>query len=260
MRPSNIFWGAVRSIDRAGLPKVAAGLANAACSDRRFSVDADGDRRTVQAEATFVCPDLTPSRYSYVQEQITDNWLWQYRPQAGDVVLDVGAGIGEEAVVLGRMGCRVISVEAHPRTFRCLQKTFEASGLKRVEALQCAIMDKPGEITIGDTDDHLANGVGATAGITVLATTVAAVCQERGLDRLDFLKMNIEGAEREAVLGFGDIDIRHLVISCHDFLNIDALRTMVPVRAALEAQGYVVSTRPEHPMSYTRANLYATKP
>ncbi len=259
MTLSGLFWGAVKSIDRAGLPRVAAAVANAACRDRRFSVDADGDRVTRQREATFVCPDISPSRYDYIRDQIADNWLYQYRPASGDVVFDIGAGIGEEAVVLGHMGCRVVSIEAHPRTFRCLAKTVAASAMGNVRPLQCAIMDRDGEITIGDTDDHLANGIGASDGVRVPARSVASLCAELGIGTIDFLKMNIEGAEREAVHGFGDVAIRHMVISCHDFLGVDALRTMAPVRAALEAQGYRIATRPDHPLSYTRANLYATK-
>ena len=160
------------------------------------------------------------------------------------------------------MGCQVVSIEAHPRTYRCLVKTIAASGLKNVRALQCAVMDRDGEITIADTDDHLANGigVGSGGGVTVPARSVASLCHEMGIDTIDFLKMNIEGAERDAVLGFGDIKIRHMVISCHDFLNVDALRTMADVRDALTKQGYRITTRPDHPMSYTRANIYASLP
>lgn len=257
---SDIVWGILRSVDRAGMPKLAAGLANAICRDRHFSVDADGDRINRQADATFVCPDLVPPRYSYVREQVTENWLYEYQPKDGDVVLDIGAGIGEEAIVFEHMGCRVISVEAHPRTFRCLTKTIAASGLKNVQPVQCAIMDKDGEITIADTNDHLANGIGANEGITVPARSVASLCSELGLKTIDFMKMNIEGAERDAVIGFGDVEIRHMVISCHDFLGIDELKTLDSVRAALTEQGYRITTRPDHPMSYTRANIYASLP
>lgn len=259
MALSGVFWGALKAVDRAGFPRAAAGLANAVCSDRRFSVDGDGDRVTEQKQATFVCPDLTPSRYDYIRDQIADNWLYQYRPMPGDIVFDVGAGIGEEAVVLAHMGCRVVSIEAHPRTFRCLTKTIAASSVEGVQPLQCAIMDRDGEITMGDTADHLANGVGASEGVRVPARSVASLCAELGIETIDFMKMNIEGAEKEAVLGFGDVTIRNMVISCHDFLGVEALKTMAPVRAALEAQGYRITTRPDHPLSYTRANLYATK-
>jgi FkbM family methyltransferase len=242
------------------MPTLAASIANAACRDRHFSVDAEGDRINRQAEATLVCPDLVPPRYSYVREQVIENWLHAYTPNQGDVVLDIGAGIGEEAIVFEHLGCRVISVEAHPRTFRCLTKTISASGLKNVQAIQCAIMEKDGEINIADTEDHLANGIGTEKGITVPARSIASLCGELGLDTIDFMKMNIEGAERTAVLGFGNVRIRHMVVSCHDFLGIEELKTMEGVRAALTKQGYRIMTRPDHPMSYTRANIYASLP
>jgi FkbM family methyltransferase len=260
MSLSGIFWGVMRSIDRSGRPRLAAALANAVCRDRHFSVDADGDRVNRQVEATFVCPDIDPPRYAYIREKIIDNWLFDYQPKKGDMVFDIGAGIGEEAVIFEHMGCRVVSVEAHPRTYRCLTKTIARSNLKNVQALECAIMDRDGEITISNTDDHLANGIGATEGVAVPARSVASLCRELGLDTIDFLKMNIEGAEKSAVLGFGDVKIGHMVISCHDFLNIDELKTMAAVQAHLTEQGYRITTRPDHAMSYTRANIYASLP
>lgn len=59
-----------------------------------------------------------------------DTWartvfLRNYQPKPGDVILDIGAGAGEEALTFSRAvgsSGRVICVEAHPRTFRCLQK------------------------------------------------------------------------------------------------------------------------------------------
>ena len=53
------------------------------------------------------------------------HFLWGYQPRKGDVIMDVGAGVGEEALMfsreVGEHG-RVICVEAHPRTYRCLEK------------------------------------------------------------------------------------------------------------------------------------------
>src|SRR5271154_2216517 len=57
---------------------------------------------------------------SRMDELAKINFLWGYTPGVGDVVIDVGAGVGEEALTfsraVGKHG-RVICIEAHPRTY-----------------------------------------------------------------------------------------------------------------------------------------------
>lgn len=253
-----MFWGALKSLDAVGMPGLAARIANIVCNDREFSVDTDGDRVTRQRDATFVCPNLAPSRYDYLRSEIVENWLFDYVPREGDTVVDIGAGIGEEAVVFSRLAKHVVCVEAHPRTFRCLEKTIAANKLNNVTAIWGAISDRDGEIRLSDGDDHLANMMTAQGGIAVPARSLKSLCDELGIREIDFMKMNIEGAERLAIEGFGDVKIRHLVISCHDFLNRDDMRTMETVETFLRRHGYAVKLRPDHLMSFTRCNLYAS--
>ena len=257
MSLSDKFWITLKSLD-ALMPRVAAMIANIACNDREFSVDSDGDRINRQAGATIVCPNIAPSRYDYLKSQVVENWLFDYSPQPGDTVLDIGAGIGEEALVFSPMAKRVICVEAHPGTFRCLEKNVAANRLGNVTAIWGASTDRDGEIFLSDGDDHLSNMMQADGGIAVPARSIQSLCDELGIEQIDFMKMNIEGAERLAIEGFGNIKIRHLVISCHDFLDRDDMRTKATVEAFLRAHDYKIKSRPDHPMSYTRCNLYAS--
>ena len=69
------------------------------------------------------------------------------------------------------------------------------------------------------------------------------------LSRVDFLKMNIEGAERFALSGMGEMlrKTKNVCIACHDFLadegGPDELRTKADVIAFLKQNGFVVSLR-----------------
>lgn len=126
--------------------------------------------------------------------------------------------------------------------------------------MRCAISDRDGESRISDTDDVLGNRLVEAGGTVVPAKTIESLCRSLGIEEVDFLKMNIEGAEREAVRGFGAIPVKHLVISCHDFLGGPHFPTFAEVRAALIEQGYSVRSRPDHPLAYTRFNIYAAKP
>src|SRR5947207_7293032 len=71
-------------------------------------------------------------------------WYLFYKPNAGDVIVDIGAGMGEDAILFSRsVGERglIYSFEAHPVTAHCLKKTIEHSRLKDVTPVHGAILD-----------------------------------------------------------------------------------------------------------------------
>jgi FkbM family methyltransferase len=70
------------------------------------------------------------------------------------VVLDIGANEGEfTALILSASrNLRIISFEPHPQTYLRLQKRF-AVNQKRVEVVNCALGNQPGEISLFDYSD-----------------------------------------------------------------------------------------------------------
>jgi FkbM family methyltransferase len=171
----------------------------------------------------------------------------------GDVVIDVGAGVGEEALVfsdlVGSAGT-VISIEAHPRTYACLTRNLNRLGCTNVQAHEVAVGDHEGTVLISDRSGSSAeNYVGADDGIKVPMTTLDNLTAEAGITSVRLLKMNIEGAERFALRGMERLlpQIEHLAISCHDFLadveGRDELRTKQEVSDLLQAAGFIVRTR-----------------
>ena len=75
--------------------------------------------------------------------------MYQYVPREGDTIVDVGAGTGWETLLFSRtvgMSGRVISIEAHPRVFRCLSKMRAANRLENVTLVQAAVADQEGEV------------------------------------------------------------------------------------------------------------------
>ena len=205
---------------------------------------------------------------SRMDEVARVNFLWGYRPQPGDVVMDVGAGVGEETLTfsraVGEQG-RVICIEAHPRTFRCLEKLVQYNHLTNVTPIQLAVSEPGCQLTsIEDSEEYLANRSATTAGIPVSATTIDAIRQQLGLERIQFWKMNIEGAERFAIRGMAET-LKHteiLCISCHDFLakgaGKECLRTKSAVRQFLQQNGLHVIARPEASApDYVRDQVWA---
>lgn len=177
-----------------------------------------------------------------------------YRPKPGDVILDAGAGTGEETLTFSRaVGAtgRVISIEAHPRTFRCLEKLVQYNRLHNVVAVHRAIAE-PGclRTTIEDSVHYLSNRSHHAHGLTVPAVTMDELCRLLRLTRIDFLKMNIEGAERLAIRGMTQMleSVGTLCICCHDFLaeisGDESLRTFGLVKEFLEENGFRILADP----------------
>jgi len=194
-------------------------------------------------------------------------FLHDYTPAAGDIVFDIGAGIGAEALLFSRLvgsSGRVVSVEAHPQTFRRLEQLCKANALVNVTPLQLAVSDTDGTVTISDTNAYLQNTVvdSHTTGIEVPSQRIDTIAADLGITHIDLLKMNIEGAERLALQGMGDLlaATRHVCISCHDFLadtgGPDALRTKSFVLHFLGEHGFKVTTREDAAEPWTRDYVY----
>ncbi len=192
----------------------------------------------------------------------------------GDVVIDVGGGIGEECYLLSELvgpeGI-VLSIEAHPNTYRLLQKNIVDNRLSNVEAIHAAATSIDGEVTIDaeTTEESLTRRIGEGGGdhgrIKVPARTISSLIRERNISKVRLLKMNIEGAEVDALIGLGSeaMLIENVAISCHDFLadrnGDESLRTKHRVRALLAESGFVLEELSNSTTTWGRDYVYGTR-
>jgi len=231
--------------------------------------DADGDWVQAHRLAGIASPDLHLKRFESIQQKSDRLWFRHYRPQPGDVIVDAGAGIGEDTIVFARSVApagRVIAIEAHPRTFRCLEKTIRMSGLANVTAVRCAIQEKDADALISTDPLHAASSiVGVNEGEVVPGRGIDSLFTEHGVRRVDLLKMNIEGAEAPALAGIASSwsFVRNLVVSCHDFLadsgGSPALRTMAIVVDLLKAQGFRMLPAESRAEPWAKYYVYAAR-
>ncbi len=271
------FIHAAAAIDRLGGRRWVARAATAAYRRKNpgqsFSVDHAGRWVNQQSEATVVSPIIHTTTYPAFRNWVIEHWCHAAMPGPGDTVIDVGAGVGEEAIVFSHMvgpTGKVIAIEAHPGTFRCLEETIRRSGLANVVPLGVAVGDREGTARISGSDNFLTNSIVVGRDrddmVDVPLRTLDAVADELGLGEVALLKMNIEGAETAAIAGMARLAARTraVVISCHDFLadrgDDAALRTREPVRELLTAQGFAVTTRTGHAEDWVRDNLYGAHP
>lgn len=121
-------------------------------------------------------------------------------------------------------------------------------------------------MSITDDAHHLANSiVGTGGGLEVEAQSLDHFIEQTGHPTIDLLKMNIEGAERGAMLGLDKQagKVRHVAISCHDFVadagGSDDFRTREFVQPALEGMGFVIQRQAEPENSCHRDTLYGPR-
>ena len=150
---------------------------------------------------------------------------FEIRPD--DTVVDVGANIGAFAVYAAqRTRGRVLAVEPHPGNADALRRNLRANGAERAEVAECAVADAPGTLplflgTSGTTHQLFAVGKDAGAGesVDVRVVTFSELLAEHGFPRVDFLKLDCEGAEGLILPGLPDAvlgAIRTIAMEFHD--------------------------------------------
>ena len=124
----------------------------------------------------------------------------------GKVLFDVGANVGSYTLTLARSARRIYSFEASPSNAGILRRFVEHSGLANIEVVNKAVSDVPGEtITLFTSPDTGGNhtqfhdyGKGAETATTV---TLDQFARDNKIDRVDVIKMDIEGGELRAFQG-----------------------------------------------------------
>lgn len=126
------------------------------------------------------------------------------RLREGFSFIDIGANIGAYSLfVAAKAGpsARILAVEPQPEVFARLAFNIAQNPFGTIKAIACALADKPGELTLfldpanrGESSVRiLRSSTGST--VKVPATTLLALVQSEGYDRLDAIKLDVEGAE-----------------------------------------------------------------
>lgn len=118
----------------------------------------------------------------------------------GDIVLDIGAFTGNTTCYFsqqaGETG-KVYSFEPHPIAFSQLKKnTFS---IDNIACLNIGCSDNDGKSFI--TDSGTGSRLSTTSGIPIIVRTIDNLVDELHLEKVDFIKMDIEGLEPEALSG-----------------------------------------------------------
>ena len=132
----------------------------------------------------------------------------------GFTFVDVGANAGAYSfwvLSLAGDGGRVVAVEPDPALARQLRYNVRINGAgERMRVVEAAVAASPGEGTLmlasrNSGQNRLASSgeaaaaTGGAATVPVRVVTLAAVVAEAGLDRIDCLKVDVEGREADVI-------------------------------------------------------------
>ncbi len=129
-------------------------------------------------------------------------------PQPGEIVLDCGANVGVFTRKALDSGARtVVAIEPAPKNVVCLKRNFAAEISKgQVMVIEKGVWDREDLLRLGEhedtpAEDSFVKHQKTHSGPVVPLTTIDNLVRDLSLDRVDFIKMDIEGAEQRALTG-----------------------------------------------------------
>jgi FkbM family methyltransferase len=180
---------------------------------------AGGDRwRVTDGRIEVVFPYYPYLAFHDIEGYLQDG-AWRIEP--GMTVLDVGGCAGEFAVYaakcVGPTG-RVLMLEPDPANIELAQKNFALNGNPpNLEIIKAGLWKHPGKLRFNAGQGPMSGieGVvdeGAPAiapptngAIEIDVESLASLASRHGLERIDFVKMDIEGAELEVISAAGEL-------------------------------------------------------
>ena len=159
-----------------------------------------------------------PVAASYLEVERAEQCFYREYLREGMTVFDVGAHVGQLTLMFSHLveghGC-VHAFEAGQEAFNRLTSACQAAGLRNVVLNHLALAEKEGQIRLNIyDDDHLAWSTQALRplenyGINVRpvaieeprASTVDLYCEKNNVAKIDLLKIDVEGAELQVLLG-----------------------------------------------------------
>jgi FkbM family methyltransferase len=170
---------------------------------------------------------------------------------AGGAFLDVGAHAGYFSLIaadrVGPTG-RVYSVEPNPRTFASLEANLSANGITHVRPYMCGLADRPGTIRLHAPPSHF--DYNATVlpradwhPVDVAARTLDGCIAEWRVDRIDLMKLDVEGAEPLVLAGGAKClakgIVRHVMIEINGPRLTEGGSSPATLASTLDTLGFV---------------------
>ena len=127
--------------------------------------------------------------------------------------LDIGANIGCTSILFGQLAARVTAFEPSPSTFQILQRNVAASALTNIELRNVGLGAKAERLTLTFAPNNrsgafVSNLTQASSGHTIENIDIAIGDESVGPERIDFIKLDVEGFEMQVLTGLTGVIAR----------------------------------------------------
>jgi FkbM family methyltransferase len=187
----------------------------------------------------------------YLLEQHETRY-WCDTLKEGDIVLDIGANIGYYSLLASKRvsgNGKIFSFEPVPLTFFRLVENIELNCFGNIYPNNLAISDQDGslELFIADQYNTGMSSISPPAGdssverIKVIARSVDSLVEEFALDRIDFIKIDVEGAEMMVLNGMENTLGRFSPVICIELIDSllkEAGSSLIEAWTYLTEKGY----------------------
>ncbi|MFX1315207.1 MAG: FkbM family methyltransferase [Promethearchaeota archaeon] len=176
----------------------------------------------------------------------------EFQIRNGDIILDIGASIGwytcKVSKLVGDNG-KIIAIEPNQRNYEYLKKNIEINNLNNIITINKGVWSSKKELIF------LCKGYGSTLEfnrvfenksrnfITINVDTIDNIISELKLTKINLIKMDIEGAEIEAILGakyvINNFKMLKLIIAAYhkNQKGLESFKILVPY---LERRGFKI--------------------
>ena len=129
--------------------------------------------------------------------------------EPGWTVLDIGAGIGDFTILAARTAPQghVYAFEPFPESFALLRQNVDRNRASNTQLFPTAATGRPRTLTLDASSGEPlmvesidANAEDAGDGPNIASTTLDEFVNQHGIDRIDLLKLDCEGAEYDILL------------------------------------------------------------
>lgn len=211
-------------------------------------------------QGLFFIPPLETNAWGHIMEEIYKRGIYEpYRPQNkdGTVVIDCGANVGIASYYFSSRFEKVYSIEPSKEHFDVLTHMLKFNKIDNVKTFQFALSNSDGKENFYHYSNRTMYSLYPTAAdgevIGELRKTgmeqvelkrLDTFLKEQNIDKVDLLKMDVEGVEFEILCGdsFANVadKVKTVVCEIHSYSG----RNLSQIYDALKELGYRVESIP----------------
>lgn len=173
-------------------------------------------------------------------ERISGHTFFPRFLRQNSTVVDLGANIGTfSRRISDKYDCTCYAIEPNPECFARL------GGMERVRRFNLALADREGTTNFFVSPNSEASSFVRTSAsdreIQVSMVRLDTFAKQQGIERIDLLKVDIEGAELPLLDSLSDeflLGIGQIAVEFHDFCGLIEKKDVMRIERRLEALGF----------------------